>query len=67
MPASMLASGWLSRRIAVYLAMLCLSRLAESAWGLAGTNGPRIGDVPPPLLLNKVLAGPPLAALQWER
>ena len=37
------------------------------ARAIAGINGPKIGDVPPALVLTKTLQGPPAADLSWEK
>lgn len=38
-----------------------------AAFALADRDGPRIGDVPPPLGLTKTLQGPPASEISWDK
>ena len=44
-----------------------ISLLASDSFGLSGKNSPRVGDIPPPLLLNDVVQGPTVADISWEK
>jgi uncharacterized protein (TIGR03435 family) len=53
-----------SARSWIYLAFLgCLA--AQNCFGVAGGDGPKIGDVPPDLKISKMLQGPPASEVNW--
>jgi thiol-disulfide isomerase/thioredoxin len=44
-----------------------ISLFANDSFALAGKNSPRVGDIPPPLLLNDVVQGPTSADISWDK
>ena len=47
---------------------LCVCGFYENnAFALAGMNGPKIGDVPPPLVLSETVQGPPPNEISWDK
>jgi uncharacterized protein (TIGR03435 family) len=53
------------RTIVVALFLLGVSVICSLA--IADKDGPKIGDVPPPLTLTKTLQGPPASEISWAR
>lgn len=55
-------------QIRIILIVLCfLGMLASDSYAIADKDGPKIGDVPPPLTLTKTLQGSPAAELSWDK
>ena len=50
-----------------FIALLVLAILPAHVFAIADKDGPKIGEVPPPLTLSKELQGPPVAELSWEK
>ena len=47
---------------------LCVCGFYENnAFALAGKNGPKIGDMPPPLILSETIQGPSLNEIRWDK
>ena len=48
--------------------ILCVLVLFErNSFAVAGKNGPKIGDVPPPLVLSETVQGPPPNEISWDK
>jgi uncharacterized protein (TIGR03435 family) len=41
--------------------------LASNSFAIAYKGGPKVGDVPPPLILTKIISGAPAAELSWDK
>jgi thiol-disulfide isomerase/thioredoxin len=52
-------------RTIVALCVLLLFKI--NAFAIADKDGPKIGDVPPPLTLSKTMQGPPTQDLSWDK
>ncbi len=39
----------------------------NNAFALAGMNGPKIGDAPPPLILSEIIQGPSINEIRWDK
>ena len=47
---------------------LCVCGFYENnAFALAGMNGPKIGDAPPPLILSETIQGPSINEINWDK
>lgn len=54
-------------QIRIILIVFCfLGILASDSFAIASQDGPKIGDVPPPLTLTKTLQGSPAVELSWN-
>lgn len=52
----------------IILAVLSsLGIFANRGFAIADVGGPKIGDVPPPLVLSKTLQGPPASEISWGK
>jgi uncharacterized protein (TIGR03435 family) len=40
---------------------------ANNAFAMAGMNGPKIGDAPPPLILSEIIQGPSPNEIRWDK
>jgi uncharacterized protein (TIGR03435 family) len=40
---------------------------ANNAFAMAGMNGPKIGDSPPPLILSEIIQGPSPNEIRWDK
>lgn len=50
------------------LVAICLFTLCESrSYGVASSDSPKIGDVPPALTLSETLQGPPMPEISWNK
>jgi len=48
--------------------VLCVCGFYENnAFALAGRNGPKIGDMSPPLVLSETIQGPPPNEISWDK
>jgi uncharacterized protein (TIGR03435 family) len=48
--------------------VLCVCGFYENnAFAMAGMNGPKIGDAPPPLVLSETVQGPPPNEISWDK
>ena len=45
----------------------CIWFFALHCFAVAGPGGPKIGEVPPPLVLTKTIQGAPASELSWEK
>ena len=48
------------------MALSCLTN-SPTGWARSGNDGPKIGDVAPPLTLRKMVQGPSVNDVSWER
>jgi hypothetical protein len=47
---------------------LCFLRVfVTDAFAIADKDGPKIGDVPPPLTLSKMIQGSPPSEINWDK
>src|ERR1039457_5194390 len=53
--------------VGVLIGLCVLGIFATDAFAIAYKDGPKIGDVPPPLTLTKTIQGPPAAELSWDK
>jgi uncharacterized protein (TIGR03435 family) len=51
----------------IFIIFCFLGILASDSFAIGDKDGPKIGDVPPPLTLTKTLQGSPAAELSWEK
>jgi uncharacterized protein (TIGR03435 family) len=51
----------------IWIVISLLGVFTGNSFATADMDGPRIGDVPPALILAKVIQGPPAADLNWEK
>ncbi len=51
----------------ILLVLCCLGILEGDSFAIADKDGPKIGDVPPPLTLAKTLQGPPATEISWNK
>jgi uncharacterized protein (TIGR03435 family) len=49
------------------LAVLFFMAMVGNLSLIAGDSVPKIGDIPPPLILTKTIQGPPVSDLNWEK
>src|SRR5260221_417625 len=49
------------------VAWCTLVLLTCDSFAIADKDGPKIGDVPPPLTLSRTLQGPPTQGLSWDK
>lgn len=53
--------------LGVLIALCFLGFFATDSFAIADKDGPKIGDVPPPLVLTKTLQGSPAAEISWDK
>jgi uncharacterized protein (TIGR03435 family) len=51
----------------IFVLFCLLGTFTSDSFAIADKNGPKIGDVPPPLTLTKTIQGPPTAEISWEK
>src|SRR6266850_4042132 len=51
----------------IILTLCVLGLFQNNSFAAAGKNGPKIGDVPPPLTLSEIIQGPLLNEISWDK
>jgi uncharacterized protein (TIGR03435 family) len=51
----------------IFAAFCFLGILANNSFAIADKDGPKIGDVPPPLTLTKTIQGSPAKEISWDK
>ncbi|HEX3626857.1 MAG TPA: TIGR03435 family protein [Verrucomicrobiae bacterium] len=51
----------------VFTTFCFLEILTNDSFAIADKDGPKIGDIPPPLTLSKTIQGPPAAQISWDK
>jgi uncharacterized protein (TIGR03435 family) len=51
----------------IILALCICGFYGNNIFAMAGTNGPKIGDAPPPLILSETIQGPSPNEIRWDK
>ncbi|HEY5297897.1 MAG TPA: TIGR03435 family protein [Verrucomicrobiae bacterium] len=51
----------------IVVTLFLLGVFVNHSFAIADKDGPKIGDVPPPLTLTKTIQGPPATELNWDK